>query len=542
VRKFARFLLPLFLIAPVFAAPQDLKPPGTDLIPERRFNFVGGMEDHTSPFLTDEAKSIVNFSLSQRGQLTKRTGYAFNAALSSSPVTGGGYHLAQTGTSFLAVVSGTGVYKTSNVFGGSFTDVTNGITLTNSASNLVQSDSLNDYRVFCNETDAPFKISASASAAALTGAPTGAKTCASFFNYLFFGNTTESGTSYPSRLRWSDVNTVDSWPTNNYIDLGYNDGDSIVDIAVAWRYLLIFKKRSIYAASITGLSGANAFIARPIARGIGCWAKNSVQVIRDHGVFWQGADGIYQMTGFDYFGNPQIHRISEPIWNEFLKINKTQFAQSTSAKSGKYTQYWLAIATGSLTTNSEILVYDYHLGDTNQHKAWTTYAGINANALIQVEDNNNQNWIFSGDTTGGVYKHDVGNSDNPSNKSTAITASYTSQDIVLGSPDLDKQLKWIYTFLGTDISTTTVTMNVAYDYSPAYADTFTLNAGANGALWKVAIWGTDYWGGASTKWARNEINRSGIKAFRVQYVNSSNATNVSLLGYVPIYKPEAWSE
>jgi hypothetical protein len=494
---------------------------------ERFFDNTGGLVDRYSPILVPSKASsdLQNVQLDQRGQLLKRHGYDLNnvtSFMAVSTVTGGGYHQSTTGTSFLAVVSGTNVFTTGNTFGGTYTNVVGTITLTGSINNLAQLTSFNDWAVICNDLDAPIQINAS-TAYRIPNISTGAKTCESFNSYLIVGNLSEGGATFGSRIRWSDIGALNTWPANNYIDVEPSDGDSIVSIKRYQNNVYVFKKRSIYELIITGGAGAEAFIVRPIARGIGAWAKNSVKAIDNRGIVFLGQNGVYMFDGsnFDF--------ISDPIQRKIDGLNRSRYQYAVAEVYPPKNQYWLSVSNGVDIQNKTILVYDYI------QQAWTVYAGIRANALMAAEDNNGNVVLFSGDYSGHVYKQDTGTMDEPDGVSTAISAYYASANLSFGSPEIDKTFKYLYIF-SKATTEATINVDIAINYQDGYVETKTLAIGATGAVWGTAIWGTDVWPGTATQVHRLELNRT-AKAIRFKFSDSSS-TELGVLGWTVVYDLE----
>lgn len=498
--------------------------PASQLQSERYFNNTGGLIDRYSPILvpSKNASSVQNIQLDTRGQLLKRKGYLNNNVtdLTSNSVTGLGYHQSGTGTSFFAAIVGTNVYTTGNTYGGTYTNVTGTITLTSASTNLAQFTSFKDFGVMCNDSDAPIKI-LSGSAFRIPNVSTGAKTCESFNNYLLLGNLSENNVTLGSRLRWSDLTDINTWPANNYIDIEPDDGDSIVAIKRYQTNLYVFKKKSIYEVVPTGGAGAEAFIVRPVVRGLGTWAKNSIKVIENQGVIFLGPDGIYAFDGNNF------DLISDPIQTKINGLNRSRYQYSVAEVYIPKHQYWLATSYGTEASNNTILVWDYI------QKAWTVYSGITANALAQAEDSNGNMLLFSGDTTGDIYKQDTGTVDKPNGVSTAISSFYATPELTLGSPEIDKTFKYLYVFSKIS-STTTVIVDTAYNFSDAYQDSMSLTIGEIGAVWNTAVWNTDIWPGLSTKVSRIELNRH-ARSLRIKFSDSSS-TDLGVLGWVVVYQ------
>lgn len=55
----------------------------------------------------------------------------------------------------------------------------------------------------------------------------------------------------PTRLWWSDIGSATSWPSNNWLEVGQEDGEPIEDIAPAYDGLLIAKRNSVWYATGT---------------------------------------------------------------------------------------------------------------------------------------------------------------------------------------------------------------------------------------------------------------------------------------------------
>lgn len=502
----------------------------------RHFENTGGLLDRVSPLLVPDKNATVinNITLDDRGQLSKRNGYdILNSTGALGPtsfaITGGGYHTAATGSSFFGLVAGSDVFKTGNTFAGSYTKVTGNVTITNSASNLVQTTSFQDKLVFCNESDKPFTLASTGNASHIsTNTFSAAKTCATYGSYLVVGNTTESSVANPSRVRWSDINNTESFPANNYWDVEANDGDKVVSVVSFEDSVYIFKKRSIHRLIITGLDGANAFVVRPIARNIGAWAKNSVKVVPNVGIVFLAQNTVYVLSG------NQLEPIGDSIQRTLDDISRASWASAVGEVYPKRYQYWLAVSPSG-SGNTQVLVYDYI------QKSWTIYSGMTVNALAQAEDSTGDNILLSGDLNGNHYKQDTGTSDNPANVSTPISASYTTNDISLGTPEITKTFKYLYLFSLVD-TTTTVTTNIYYDYDgSAVQNSIDLSLGQTGALYDTAVYDTAVYPNVQYKVSRVELNRS-ARSVKLQFTNSSANSLVGIIGWVFVFQIEDYRQ
>jgi hypothetical protein len=499
---------------------------------ERFFNNTEGLVDRYSQLAVSQnsASAINNIMFDDRGQLSKRDGYTKNnaAALAGAAVTGIGYQTSGS-NSYYTVVSGSQIYRTGYSLGGTYTNITGTVTLTNANTNIIQFTTFNGQSIGCSESDPPFKVGISGNAFKLVNVSTIAKTCAGFGNYLVLGNTQEGTTALPSRIRWSDINNPDSWPANNYIDVEPDDGDGITTVIAYQASLYIFKKRSIHQLIITGLDGADAFIIRPVARGIGAYAKNSVKVIDNVGIVFLGQNGIYLYDG------SILELISDQIQRQVDTFTRTRYQYCVGEVYRTRNQYWLAYTPS--TTNTQLVVYDYIL------KAWTVYSGMEVNAIGAGEDSTGKAVILTGSNAGNVHRQDVaGENDNPDGVETAISASYTTQDLHFGTPELDKSFRYLYA-LSVLNSSTTITIQTAYNLATDFVDSysFSLAEAAGGAIWDNAIWDTATWPTIESQIFRRTLDRTG-RTIRIKFSNAGMDQIMDVLGWAVIYEFTDWKE
>lgn len=112
---------------------------------------------------------------------------------------------------------------------------------------------------------------------------------------LFVANTTEGGTNYPCRVRWSQPNFPEDWVDYAYIDVDPgHDGDSITALVPFSDHLLVFKTRSIHA--IYG-SAPESFQIVPVSRTVGAPSASAVLATEEGLFFFDEKDGIYRYTG-----------------------------------------------------------------------------------------------------------------------------------------------------------------------------------------------------------------------------------------------------
>lgn len=108
----------------------------------------------------------------------------------------------------------------------------------------------------CGHNNVPRIINfGDANFADLTGSPPNAKHIAIVRNFVVMGNNSESGTVYPTRVRWSGINDETNWTTSkvkqsDYQDLLGNHGD--LQAIRGGEYGVIFMEHSTWAMEYIG--------------------------------------------------------------------------------------------------------------------------------------------------------------------------------------------------------------------------------------------------------------------------------------------------
>lgn len=491
----------------------------------------GGLVNHISPLLTPQnsATSIENISMDNRGDLIKRNGYTIlvsTTALgqSNGTVTGGGYHTSSSGSNFFAVVIGSDIYRTTNNFT-SYSKVTpSGSPLTLNTTNYAQKTDFNDAAVFCNEVDSTIYVNSTGNAVQITtNTYSNAKTCATYGNYLVVANTVEAGTSFPVRVRWSDINNQNSFPLLNYIDVEFGDGDKIISIVAFDESVYIFKQRSIYQMLITGNAGANAFIIRPVARNIGAWSKLSVKAIPNVGIAFLAQNTAYLLN------DNGLTPIGDKIQRTFDTIQRSQWQNAVAEIYPKKYQYWLSVSTSG-STNTEVLVYDYI------QQNWTIYDDMNLSMMAQSISSTGDNLLISGGYNTTTWQQDNGTIDQEYNVTgTSITATYTTGYLFADSIDITKNFKYLYLIVSAN-NNYSVTLNIAYNLNTSYETTQSVTVGG-GSLYDTGLYDTVSYIGGSNTINRIELNRS-AKTIQLQFQQTDTLGSFGIIGWTLVYSNE----
>lgn len=264
------------------------------------YGFSGGLNTKQSPFVSQDNQYYQgrNIELSD-GKLKRRDFYKLystNTFDSAAPAMGLAYF-----NSYVVVMHGHGVAYGN---GTTWTDITG--TTGFYAQNVVATSSiLNNMLVMVGESSNPIKWTGTGNCVTLGGSPpSGMGLCAVANNYMFLG-----GGSANYRIRWSAVGDPETWPSNNYVDVGIGDGTSVKALIPVGQDLLIFKDNSIYKLYTTGdpSSGIPIGPLVNITKSVGCAGGNCVDQLPDGRIVFMGSDThayIYDGSSIVDISNP----------------------------------------------------------------------------------------------------------------------------------------------------------------------------------------------------------------------------------------------
>jgi hypothetical protein len=196
------------------------------------------------------------------------------------------------------------------------------------------------------------------------------ETLSAFIGRLFLGATTESGTYFPDRVRWSIIEDDSDWTGtgSGYIDLNDTDGE-IVKILPLGGMLVAYKNSSIYNLYPTG-DRDDAIVKQVQSPAIGCLAPGTVKAVVNreglpaHIFLGQGLGGV---NVYMYTTN-----ILQPIGDDIkeeLRDNMSahQRKNAFAAVDYKRNQYMFFVAYEGETFPKQAWTYDI---DTGQWKSW----------------------------------------------------------------------------------------------------------------------------------------------------------------------------
>jgi hypothetical protein len=198
-----------------------------------------------------------------------------------------------------------------------------------------------------------------------------------FRNYLIFVNTLEAGTANPTRFRWSNVGTINTWSNDDYTDIATYAGDEIIGVSELYGDIYLFLKSSIWRVTLIG--GDDVFSYQKIVDNVGAIARDSIQNLvwpnNKQGIVFLAQDKRVYL--FDGISVTDIGRTIQPTLDD-ISASRLQYAVSTY----DYENYYLAATPDGGSQNTQLLVYNVKIGE------WYRYSDINVNAFGRVEDSN----------------------------------------------------------------------------------------------------------------------------------------------------------
>lgn len=309
---------------------------------------------------------------------------------------------------------------------------------------------LMDKLIVCNGVDFPVAYDGS-TITDLTAAPRVA--LITVFRNRLFGAKTGSN---KSRLYFSDLLDVTSWPSTNFIDVNPSDGDEIMClIANASAFLILKQHQSYY---LSGYSPYD-FTISPAGEGgtISPWGA----VWTPRGIFMLDREGIW-LT--DFRKRVLITKPIQAIWDSL-----NQSALTKAALFYYKDKLLAAVPSKNASANDTLLVYDMTQPKANRWSVWT---GWNPGCFTAFWEKGSWKYLYGSSLTGNVYE--IGGSSDDAG--TPFTAVVETGQIPYVSEDFIKRLKWCDVYFGNGQVDTTVQVSFIVDGVASAPVTFTVPA------------------------------------------------------------------
>jgi len=235
----------------------------------------------------------------------------------------------------------------------------------------------------------------------------------------------------PDRILYTPIGKYDTFPPNQFIDIGINDGEDFTALESFGTKLLAFKGSTLYIIDVTSPDDTGWFL-ESTHKGIGV-DKQSAVVRTEFGICWANTNGVYLWSP-----SQGITKLSVKLDKDFAPLSTV-----TNPVVGFYPPKSQLLIVHNCSAESDMLVFDFN---TKSFTNLTDYTGAaitnmqnNVNECIWLEGNNVKKYL-------------------PTQGTSNIAFSFTTKDFDFGNPALTKKIKKIivsYTTAASGVSVTT---------------------------------------------------------------------------------------
>ena len=244
----------------------------------------------------------------------------------------------------------------------------------------------------------------------------------------------------PDRLLYTPIGKYDTFPPNQFIDIGINDGEDFTALESFGTKLLAFKGSTLYIIDVTSPDDTGWFL-ESTHKGVGV-DKPSAVVRTEFGICWANTNGVYLWSP-----SQGITKLSVKLDKDFAPLSTI-----TNPVVGFYppkSQLLIIHDCAATDGDSDMLVFDFNT------KSFTNFTDYVAVPITNMQNNVNECIWLEGNT---VKKY------RPTQGVANIDFSFTTKDFDFGNPALTKKIKKIIVSYstgeeddGTDISGVSVT-------------------------------------------------------------------------------------
>jgi hypothetical protein len=495
------------------------------------YNIVNGLNtvDSAIRLRPEDARDTQNMDLFPIGGFSKRNGYQTLNAPAVGTAACSGLYMARYstagGTNYAFLFSGTKLYSMSGALGGTWTDSTNGRTITTGANNIWNFAILNDIVMTANGTDTPIRISSTPTATALSGTP-----FSTFLfpvesrGYMWYFRPTVGGTVLYDRGYFSAINDPTTVATNDFVDFGKGQGGGVTGAVDYKTFLYVFKRHGIFQTNFqpTAVNSSGdvfpwAQYPNPVVPGVGTQSHRSIVKFTTPST--HATPGQELVFFIDQYGVPRVFDGTTTIsFASKIGSSRDSTILSLSDMDNTRLPYCWAVNYPSKNRilfflsrqNSQqdiCFVLDYNTGFAIARYKYAS--AFNVGYLF--EKPNGTFKPYFGDYAGTVVQSDQGTSDNGQ----PIDDYYINGDTYLTSPNILN--KWrtcdIRGSNGSSTQNTKITYYLDGTDTPIATDTVSLYG--SDTLWGEFIWGEGQWSKKSLFNKTSEIKQVG-KTLRVK--------------------------
>ena len=299
---------------------------------------------------------------------------------------------------------------------------------------------------------------------------------------------TESGTKFPTRARWCDINRstyvvdINSWPSTNRYEI-YDGGAPIVGGVDAWGKAMIFKEDGLYPGEIhyDVLGHYDFRLERPL-RGFSPVSRMSL-VSRPEFIFGAATEGLFVIQP-----DMSLNIVNNDDITEWLGLNQGRLQHSQAFVREKEHQVRLICSSdGNTASHDRTLVWDWDTGDV-----WLDDPTVKMNygASIFVS---NEELDFIGGTDSYLYQGNRTSYEDDDGTGFPWRIKMAPND--LGIPGKSKHILNIRTFHRYRKGSANVSLKLHFDEGRSSTENVTLDM-SSAYKWEA---GTPKWD-SGTKW------------------------------------------
>ena len=505
-------------------------------------NFNGGLNLRSDQFnlAASESPAMLNVDVDPRGGIKMRLGVnKRNTTALGSRVTGLGEFTPDGGTARVICSYGTTVAESATA---DFTTLA-GVSVTNGERLYGQTTNSKFYGVSGTSSSFVYNGTTASNLASNINGSAGnypiAKYTCHWNNFAWTASSTEGGTAYKNRVRWSRIDDPETWFDYDYVDVNVGErGDELSGLVPFADRLLIFKTNSVHA-----LYGhdSQTFQLVPLTQDIGSVSMSS-PISTPYGVFfWYDRQGVWMYNGEQFiwiFG-----KLQPAIDDGRLQFNNPP--QLAWFKNRLYVSVdWHD--TGGPVTHRRVLIFDPTLAESG---AWTM-TNIDANAMLTFAPPNGEQDLL-GACYGNVGRVISFEQDRESDfygaTTSHIDSSYTTSWLVGKNPIVKKRWGKPRIVVSAD-STVALSAKLYTDYDTAqykksmpFGVQTSVGAGATWAASAGPTGGTGVWGvdaeDFTSIWS-SEPNTDVTNIERLPTLGTAKAIQLKIEG--PETADEAW--
>jgi len=472
---------------------------------------VGGMTEVNGNSYTISSASGSAFTLSgtDTSGFTAYTSGGKVATFQTNPVVGIHEHITSTGTRDLLVFDTKRVAKY-NATNEELEDLVETDTFTGDNEDFFWLDNWEGKAYFCNNVDRLYSYNGTAVAAVdvdIDGdSSNDLTTCLLIFPFkerLCLLRTTEDGTAYPQRLRYSKVADPTVWDDTIANGGGFVDAPTGQWITGA-RYLkdliLVFFQKSIWVIRYTGNKDLPFRWEK-----VHDYQNDAIEMNATHSTV-NIADQVWAYGSTSFVGSNGFIpiQVTQNVPDITLKANQAKRNILTTGKLECLNQIWIAYPQADATTSDHVFVYSY------EENSWTIYeipitvfgyyrrsSSLTWNDVTDAWDDIDQSWdefgastaeafpmFLGGSQTGNVWLLNDTGQDNGSSFTCSMKTSRWNPFVKAARR---AKLGWVE-FLVSSNDTSELTVKFYVDFDDIPYQTLTLDAAADNAsqdkVWK----------------------------------------------------------